>query len=191
MHTKIFAVFALALVGVVGWYYFSQNQPIITPTLSTPNIHSQVSKIHAIQTHADTGEIEYQLTANALVQNAQGNDELQEVIMHWTPTAHDHYTIVAKVATLTKKTGDFVFGQGFILTHHANAMQPALVISGNTLTGNTKTKLISSQSPLNITQGDNQFTAKQLQADLKTGDYDFYDIHMQFAAPVRTDKPLF
>lgn len=202
MDIKIFALIAVGLIVVAGLLFVDQTDKKDTPTLPKPTVISEVQKIRAVQTNPDTGEVEYTLTANAMTQNTDGTNVLSDVVMDWTPPrphpdsdpnanpdgkGTEHYTIRASTASLDDKTGDFVFDKGFEFVHHSTPT----TITGGTLTGNTKTRLLKSQSPLTITQGDSEFTAQGFGADLNTAVYEFYQIAMTFNTPERTDKPLF
>ncbi len=192
MNIKIIAVLSVLVMVAVGWYYWNQDDQKPKVELAKPDISLEVTDIKAVQTNPQTGEIEYTLTAKSLVQNsATGKDELKDVVMDWNPNTGMTYTMTASTATFDQNTGEFVFGEGFEMVRHAIDDKPALVLKGSLLTGNTKTKLIASSSPLKVTQGESIFEAQSVQGDLNTGMYEFGRISTEFTAPKRTDKPLF
>lgn len=188
---KLFALMSLLLFAIAAWYFVSQRSQSNSPSIGSPTISSEVTNIRAVQTNPETGEIEYELTAQSLIQNTSGKDELKEVVMDWTPNSGQHYTIRADTATLEQATGDFVFKDGFILTRHANADNKEMILKGGALTGNTKSKLIASDAPLDVTQDGHQFNAQSMQGDLNTGDYQFNQITIAFNPVQRVDQALF
>lgn len=189
MKNKYLALFPLLIIVVLGWYFLGKNTPKPNISLQKPNIQSQVEGITAVQTNPQTGEIEYTLTAKSLTQNIHGQNELIDINMDWTPDKTSSYTITAKRAYLDQNTGEFEFGEGFSLQQHNQ--DNAITLTGEILTGNTKTKKIHSQTPLTITQGANKFFAKSMTADLTTKDYEFFGIDTTFTPPTRQDKALF
>lgn len=189
LYKKLFFLF-LALIFMGGWYFFVKSANVISSSSSIPNISSEITNIEAISTNPVTGETEYHLSADKLTQDQSGMDILHNVVMDWTPD-NEHYTLTATLATLDEQTGEFVFSEGFGYTHHFADEKQDLIIKGGKLIGNTKTKHLSSSSPLTISQGGHSITAKAMRADLTRQDYEFYDIDMTFLPAKRTDTPLF
>lgn len=189
MKIKYLIILPLLVVCVFGWYFLGKSTPKAEVTLSKPNIHSQIDGIQAIQTNPDTGETEYTLTAKSLTQSTNGQDTLHDVVMDWTPDVISQYTITAKQATFNQNTGDFEFDGGFSLHQHSQTGN--MTFTGNTLTGNTKNKLIHSDTPLSITQDNRKFYATSMTADLASKDYQFFGIDISFMPSERQDKSLF
>lgn len=189
MKIKYLVVLPLLVMCVLGWYFLGKNTPKTEVALGKPNIHSQIDGIQAIQTNPDTGKIEYTLTAKSLAQSTNGQDALYDVVMDWIPDAISQYTIIAKQATFNQNTGDFEFDGGFSLHQHSQTGD--MTLTGSTLIGNTKNKLIHSNAPMNITQGHHKFKAMSMMADLTTKDYQFFGIDISFMPSERQDKPLF
>lgn len=186
---KYLAILPLLLVAGFAMYFLSKNTPKFTPTLAKPEIQSQINDIKAVQTNPSTGEIEYTLRAKSLTQTANGQDELIDVVMDWTPNKDSHYTIKASRAIFEQKTGDFDFGGGFSLTWHAK--DGVTTLTGDGLLGNTKSKQIQSLRPLTVQQGQNRFVASSMRGDLMTKDYQFFGIQVEFLPPVRQQQSLF
>lgn len=69
--------------------------------------------------------------------------------------------------------------------------KPALIIKGTSLAGNTKANTITSDEPIHVTQGENEFMAQRLHANVQTGEYEFHQVQIEFNPPQRNDKPLF
>lgn len=194
MNSKYLAVLPLIVIGVLGWFFWSKNTPKPAVSLGKPSIQSQIQSIKAVQTNPDTGEIEYTLTAESLTQNTDGQSELLNVTMDWTPDTLTSYLITAKRAMFDQTTGDFEFGGGFELrrsTKNSPAQDTLMTLTGDTLMGNTKDKVIASHLPLTVKEAGNSFYASAMTADLKSKDYQFLGIKTTFTPPARQDKALF
>lgn len=195
MKFKFLVVCSLVALVLATYFFRTQNDDTPAPSLAKPDISAEVSGIRAVQTNEQTGEIEYELTAERLTQNSKtGRDELHQARLLWSPIDDNsksaQYEILAPLAYLDNKTGNFVFEQGFSL-HKTEPNHPNLTLKGEILMGNLKEKTLKSDEPLNLTQGDEHFTANGFLADLKTGIYEFQEVRTEFAPPQRKDKPLF
>lgn len=196
MKFKFLVVCSLMALLVLATYFFrTQNDDTPTPSLAKPDISAEVLGIRAVQTNDQTGEIEYELTAERLTQNSKTErDELHQARLLWSPIDDNgkstQYEIIAPLAYLDNTTGEFVFEQGFSL-NKTEPDRPNLTLKGEILTGNLKAKTLKSDEPLSLTQGDEHFTANGFLADLNTGIYEFIQVSTEFAPPKRTDKPLF
>lgn len=195
MKFKFLVVCSLVALVLATYFFRTQNDDTPAPSLAKPDISAEVSGIRAVQTNEQTGEIEYELTAERLTQNSKtGRDELHQARLLWSPIDDNdksaQYEIVAPLAYLDNKTGEFVFEQGFSL-NKTEPNHPNLTLKGEILTGNLKEKTLKSDEPLSLTQGDEHFTANGFLADLKTGIYEFQEVRTEFAPPQRKDKPLF
>lgn len=182
------ALFVLVGIGIIWHLIPAQERP--QKVQSDPKVASEIKGISALQTNPNTGEVEYRLQAVRLTQSTTGQNILEEVQMVWTPTKETHYTITANLATFDEQTGDFVFYDGFRLQRQSDETAPLLLV-GDTLRGNTKTKLIKSDTPLQVTQDQHQFLAQAMTGDLSTKEYDFYRVMAEFNPPVRKDTALF
>lgn len=178
-------------IMVAAWFFYQEDVEIKPTVPSTPDVSYEVTEIKATQTNEETGETEYTLTADSLVQNAAGEDEMLGATMHWQPPQAQKYTITAKRVSLDQTTGDMKLSDGFSLTREATGDKPKLVIEGSNLSGNTKTRLLSSSEPLTIVNGQDSFKAQGMTANLETGEYEFHRIEILYHAADRQDKPLF
>lgn len=196
MKIKLFIVLALVLLAVATWFFKTQKSDTPAPSLTKPDISTEVSGIRAVQTNAQTGEIEYELTAERLTQNSKtGRDELINAKLLWTATADEHYEIVAPLAYLDKESGNFVFEQGFLLQKTLANNEPVAKFQGSILTGNLNDKTLASSEPLTAIfykkTGTDTFDAVSFRGELATGIYEFEQIQSEFAPVLRQDKPLF
>ena len=179
------------VIMVAAWFFY-QEDPKIDPTVPTkPDVSYEVTEIKAVQTNEETGETEYTLTADSLVQNASGEDEMLGAVMNWQPPEGEKYSIEAKRAVLEQSTGDMALSDGFTLTREAVDNKPKLVITGNKLSGNTKSRMLSSDEPLTVVNGEDRFKAQGFSANLQTGEYEFSKIEVLYNSAPRQDKSLF
>lgn len=179
------------VIMVAAWFFY-QEDPKIEPTVPTkPDVSYEVTEIKAVQTNEETGETEYTLTADSLVQNASGEDEMLGAVMNWQPPEGEKYSIEAKRAVLEQSTGDMALSDGFTLTREAVDNKPKLVITGNKLSGNTKSRMLSSDEPLTVVNGEDRFKAQGFSANLQTGEYEFSKIEVLYNSAPRQDKSLF
>ncbi|OOS02230.1 lipopolysaccharide export system protein LptC [Moraxella cuniculi DSM 21768] len=191
MNIRILSVLGVMALAVAAWFFYQEEVEIKPALPQAPVASSEVVQISAVQTNPETGETEYTLTADSLVQNTSGEDEMLGASIHWQPPAGEKYTLTAKRATLAQTTGDLSLSQGFRMVRAATATKPEMVIEGAALLGNTKSRTVSSQEPLVVTQGEDKFKAAGFRANLQTGDYEFDKIEVLFNAPKRQNKPLF
>lgn len=179
------------VIMVAAWFFY-QEDPKIEPTVpAKPDVSYEVTEIKAVQTNEETGETEYTLTADSLVQNASGEDEMLGAVMNWQPPEGEKYSIEAKRAVLEQSTGDMALSDGFTLTREAVDNKPKLVIKGNKLSGNTKSRMLSSDEPLTVVNGEDRFKAQGFSANLQTGEYEFSKIEVLYNSAPRQDKSLF
>ena len=69
-----------------------------------PTVDSEVTQIKAIQTDPKTGATEYTLTADSLIQNANGQDEMLGATIHWQPPQGETYTLTLPTVRHLNKT---------------------------------------------------------------------------------------
>lgn len=211
---KILFVLALLVLVTVSWF-LSREAEIEAPlNVSTPDIDYEATDIEAVQTNAE-GETEYTLTAKSLSHNnATDKDELVDITMDWQASAEHRYRLTASLTDFNQQEGRVVMSEGFQLLsqdsvksdtdnqknldndQQQNADSPktsanSIMITGKSLTANTNTKQVKTTEPLTFQQGDNQFTAQGMTANLATGDYEFDHIEIEFQPSQRIDKPLF
>lgn len=191
MNYRIIGVISVMALAVATWFFYQEDVEIKPALPAKPTASYEVSEIKATQTNEKTGKTEYTLTAKSLVQNTQGQDELQQVVMQWQPTDQQSIILQADKATLNQDSGDLYLANGFRLEREATSDQPAMIIEGVDLKANTKTGLIGSQKALTITQGQDTFKAASFDANLKTKEYQFHRIEILYKAPKRIDKPVF
>lgn len=191
MNIRILSVLGVMALAVASWFFYKEDVEIKPAVPTVPEAAYEVTEIKAVQTNPETGETEYTVTAESLVQDANGNDEMKNATVRWQPPSGDRFVVTAQRAALNQETGDLHLSHGFRLEREAGSNQPAMVIAGNKLTANTKTRIVSSSEPLTVQKGNDSFKAGAFTANLQTGEYAFDHIEVLFTPPKRDDKPLF
>lgn len=186
MNVRILSILGALAIMVAIWFFYQENNKVEPTVPAKPDVSYEISKIKAIQTNEKTGETEYTLTAQMMVQNTQGEDEMLDVVMTWQPPQGEQYTIKAKRAIFNQSTGDIFLSDGFDLIRMATDEKPAFIIKGSVLTGNTNLRLLSSNQPLTVINGNDTFVTQAMTANLQTGEYQFSKIKMQYDA--KNDK---
>ncbi|MCL1622679.1 LPS export ABC transporter periplasmic protein LptC [Moraxella sp. Tifton1] len=191
MNIRILSILGVMAMMVLAWFFYQEDTKI-EPTIPTnTDVAYEVTQIKAVQTNETTGEVEYTLTADSLTQNSAGEDEMEKAVLNWQPPMGETYVITANRAKLNQETGDLEVFDGFVLTREATADKPKMVFEGSRLFGNTKTRQLSSDEPLSVKSGQDDFQAKAMRANLNTGEYEFDQIQMLYHAAWRQDQPLF
>lgn len=191
MNTKIFAIFGVMALALGIWFFYKEDVKVEPAVPTAPNVSYEATEIKAVQTNPETGETEYTLTADSLVKNSAGVEEMVKVVMDWTPPKGETYQIEAARATFNQETGELLLKDGFTLVRKGNEQKPDMVITGQTLTGNTKARTVQSGEPITVKQGADTFKAQGFHADIQAGEYEFSRIEVEFLPPTRVDKPLF
>lgn len=192
MNAKILAVLGVMALAVATWFFYQEDVEIKPATPSAPDVSFEVTGIKATQTNPETGQIEYTLTAESLVQR-DGQEYMHNAQMDWQPPTGERFHIQANYLSLNQQTGEMTITQGFTFGRKNKDDDPKheLLIRGESLAGNTKTKIITSEQAVSITQANNSFDAQSFVANLQDGEYEFRQIAIQFDPPKRTDAPLF
>lgn len=191
MNAKILSVLGVMALMVAAWFFYKEDVKIKPATPAAPEATYEVTDIKATQTSPETGKTEYTLTADSLVKNTKGVDEMLGIVMDWQPPEGESFHLTAKRAVFEQDTGDMKLTESFELTRKGDGDKPDMVIVGANLIGNTKTRVVQSQEPITITQGEDSFTAAGFTADLAKGEYEFYKIQTTFNPPETKDTPLF
>ncbi|PIE47035.1 MAG: LPS export ABC transporter periplasmic protein LptC [Gammaproteobacteria bacterium] len=191
MKTKPLFIIAL-IIAVAAFWLFKNNVEVSTPiSIENPEIDSEATGIEAVQTN-EQGETEYQLNAKKLTHNSVTNrDEISGLSMEWTPATDKNYQLTSGKASLNQETGEMELTGGFKLVGNALDDSSKIIVIGTELTGNTKQKILISNQPVKVVQGDNSFEAQSMTANLEIGDYDFSNISISFMPAERKDKSLF
>lgn len=191
MNIRILSVLGVMALMVATWFFYKEDVEVKPALPAAPAATYEVTEIKAVQTNPETGETEYTVTAESLVQNAGGNDEMKNATVRWQPPNSDSFVVTAQRAILNQETGDLHLSHGFRLEREATKDQPAMVITGDKLVANTKTRVVSSSEPLTVNKGNDSFKAASFTANIQTGEYAFDRIEVLFTPPKRDDKPLF
>ena len=194
MNTRVLIVLALIIAGIAGWFF--QQQGKITPPvkIEASEMDYEATDIKAVQTN-EQGETEYELNAESLKHNPETNeDEMLGITMNWKPSDEQRYIIKSGMATINQETGDLNLSGGFTLVSDDKAdttiIEP-IKVTGEALKGNTKSRQVYSDKPVQVEQGMNRFEAATMKANLETGEYEFGQVAVTFSPVNRQDKALF
>lgn len=212
MSTRILIILALIIAGIAGWF-FRQQADISPPiNIAASEVDYEASEVQAIQTN-EQGETEYELNAKSLKHNPLTNqDEMSDITMNWNASDEQRYRIQAGSATINQQTGDLDLFGGFTLISDSknddnqtrertadinldNTKQAPIIapikVTGQALKGNTKSRQVYSDQPVQVEQGLNRFTAATMTANLETGEYEFGQVSVTFTPTKRQDEALF
>lgn len=199
MNTRILIVLALIIAGIAGWFFQQQGEIAPPVNIEASEMDYEATDIKAVQTN-DQGETEYELNAESLTHNPKTNqDEMSGITMNWEPSETQRYRIQTGKATINQQTGDLHLSGGFTLVSEdkssaadadAQEVEP-IKVSGQALKGNTQSKQVYSEQPVEVEQGMNRFTASSMTANLETGEYEFGQVAVTFTPAERQDKALF
>lgn len=174
----------IGLLGVLVWYGLAQNKPA-APSLPATDIKSQVQKITASRTHPTTGQIEYTLSADSLVQDTQGISTLSNITMQWhipKDNATRLIVISAHKAEFDENSQTIYFSD-----FHLND-DKGLTLEGDSLQANLSTHLIGSPF-LTITEQQNRFEGKDFEGNLATQEYTMHSVDSVYYPPNSTNPP--
>ena len=198
MNTRILIVLALIIAGIAGWFF--QQQGEVTPPVSigAAEVDYEATDIQAVQTN-EQGETEYELNAESLTHDPSTNqDVMSGIVMNWEPAAEQLYRIQSGTATINQETGDLHLYGGFSLASENQAKTTdkgekiaPITVTGKALKGNTKSRQVYREQPVQVVQGNNRFEAATMKANLETGEYEFGKVAVLFTPSERKDKALF
>lgn len=195
MNGRILIVLALIIAAGAGWFFHKQGAVKPPVTIAPSEIDYEATDIKAVQTN-EKGDTEYELNADSLTHNPTTNeDEMSGITMNWAPATDQRYKIEAGTASINQQTGELKLSGGFVLVSTGSSKGESkaapITITGQTLMGNTKERLVYSNEPVKVIQGDNRFEAGSMKANLEAGDYEFGKVAVTFAPPERKDAKLF
>lgn len=194
MSTKLLYVFGFLLMVVASYFYASNNTTLTKLSLKPSDIDYQAKNIHALQT-SEAGNVNYRLTASEVTHyQAARTGTLLAPKIEWQPNPTRKVTFEAGQGTLNENTQEVVFTDkvkmlsqplaGNVASDASNSAitdsSMPMQLDAASLTGNLLTKQVVSNQPIQVTQGNNSFTANTMRADMNTGDYAFDRIAMTF-----------
>lgn len=197
MSNKTLFILGLLCIIVASYFYVSNNASLTKFSLKPSDIDYQASNIQALQTNP-TGVVDYRLTAkNVTHYQVARSAVLDEAKVVWQNDPTHQVTLLAKQALLdetqqiiTFKDSVKVQTQTVSPTTNTLTPTPSMTLTATNLVGNLVTKQLVTNNPVTIIQpivntngsitGENSFIANRMQADLKTGDYNFERVAMTF-----------
>lgn len=198
MNTRVLIVLALIIAGIAGWFFQQQGDVAPPVSIGPSEVDYEATDIQAVQTN-EQGETEYELNAESLIHDPNTNqDVMSGITMSWEPSAQQLYRIESGTATINQETGDLHLYGGFNLASEGQAKTSdsgekiaPITVSGKALKGNTKSRQVYSDEPVQVVQGENRFEAATMKANLETGEYEFGQVAVMFTPSERKDKALF
>ncbi len=198
MNTRVLIILALIIAGIAGWFFTQQGEIAPPVSIAPSEVDYEATDIQAVQTN-EQGETEYELNAESLIHDPNTNqDVMSGITMNWQPSAEQLYLIESGTATLNQETGDLHLYGGFSLASEDQAKTTdsgekiaPITVTGQALKGNTKSREVYSEQPVQVVQGENRFEAATMKANLETGDYEFGQVAVMFTPAERQDKALF
>ncbi len=183
MSTKALFVLSLVLIIIAGYFYASNDASLGKLNLKPSDIDYQASQIDGLQTNA-TGDIQYRLKATAVThyQNAK-MAVLTDPTIIWRTANQKEVKLTAQTAQLDEAK-QLAQLSGNVMMTNQNLDQaidsPVITLKGQDFIGNLQTQQVVSNRPLTVNQGNSQFTAQDVAADINTGDYTFNKVSMTF-----------
>lgn len=191
MNNKYFFIIAILIAIMAVWIFKDVGEVKQPVSIRQTNVDAEVTDVQAIQTN-EAGETEYQLQADSVIRDESSNlDRIQGLQIDWQPSTEQAYTLTAQQASMNQQTNRFEITGGFKLTGNLPNGEKHIVMIGESLEGNSKDRLLTSQQPVKVSQADNTFTAQTMQANLNTGEFEFGQIEVVFTPSLRQDKALF
>lgn len=185
MSTKALMILSLIFIIIAGYFYASNDASLGKLNLKPSDIDYQASQVNALQTDQQ-GNINYRLKADSIThyQNAKIAVMTNPTIL-WRTANQKQIQLNAQQAQLDETSQMAqLSGKVLMTSQSADDASPAVIkLMGQDFVGNLNTKQVSSAKPINVMQGNNQFSAKQLTANVETGDYQFEQVSMTFAPP--------
>lgn len=184
MSTKALFVMGLIFIMVAGFFYVSNDASLTRLNLKPSDIDYQAKNVEALQTD-NQGDISYRLMASNVThyQNAKVA-VLDDPNILWRPNLAREVNLTANHAKLDEAQ-QIVTLAGQVTMHSkplsSTDTAQSMTLTGQDFVGDMKNKQVTSQHPVNITQGNNRFQAQDLNANMATGDYAFNRVEMTFA----------
>lgn len=183
MSTKVLFVLSLLLIVIAGYFYASNDANLGKLNLKPSDIDYQASQVDGLQTDTN-GEISYRLKAQTVThyQNAK-TAVLSQPDIVWRTANQKQVQLTAEQAQLDEAKQLAQLSGNVKMTSQSldpNQVTPPITLTGQNFIGNLATKQVVSNQPIKVEQGNNQFTAKTINANADTGDYEFEQVSMTF-----------
>lgn len=183
MSTKALFILGLFLIVIAGYFYASNDASLGKLNLKPSDIDYQASQINALQTNVN-GEVSYHLKAQAVTHYQHAKTAvLSQPDIVWRTANQKQVQLTAEQAQLDEAKQLAQLSGNVKMTSQSldptQATAP-ITLTGQNFIGNLATKQVVSNQPLKVEQGSSQFTAKTVNANADTGDYEFEHVSMAF-----------
>lgn len=181
MDTRLLYTIALVIATVVGSFYYFSGKSKKLETAGNQNLNSTAENIQVIQT-SENGQLYAKATAKHLTQWMQDNRaEIEQIQGILYENGRQNATFHADQLIARNDYQDIELTGNVEVSQFDPNQQQALQFKTQSLKGDLKTHKIRSTDTVYITHPQGQFTSQGLEADLNTGQYDFFKIRGIYA----------
>ena len=180
MDTKLLYIISLTIASCVGGFYYYSGKSQKLEIQASQDLSSNAEKIQITQTD-DSGKLYAKTNIQSMTQwMTSGNAELDLVqgVLYQNGVISTTFH-----ADKTRATDDYrkVELNGNIKVTKLNDEQkPAITLETDQLLGDTKTNQIQTDRVVFVTNPQAQFTSQGLNANLNTGQYEFFNIRGKY-----------
>ncbi|MCF9045908.1 LPS export ABC transporter periplasmic protein LptC [Acinetobacter nectaris] len=179
METKNLYVIALVIAAVSGGYYYYSGNSKKLDTNASRNMTYAAQNVQLTQTD-EKGDVSIRASVDQIIQNKQ-DATTQMYNLHATTYSHGQEN-----GTYYAPRGDgYNDNQKLILRDdvvvNRNSPQGMITFKTDELTGYPKEKRIETNRTVNVDSTQSQFVSQGLNADLNSGQYEFFNIRGKYA----------
>lgn len=176
MDTRLLYTIALVIATVVGSFYYFSGKSKKLETAGNQNLNSTAENIQVIQT-SENGQLYAKATAKHLTQWMQDNRaEIEQIQGILYENGRQNATFHADKSIVTNDYQNVELIGNVLISKFADKDTPSISFTTDQLYGDTKTNQIKTNRPVNITSPQATFQSQGLEANLSTGQYDFFSI---------------
>ncbi len=176
MDTRLLYTIALVIVAVVGGFYYYSGKSDKLQATNSNNLNSTAKNIQVVQTN-ERGELYAKATVANMTQWMQ--DERAELHnIQGTLYQHNQPNSTFKADRLLARNQykDVDLQGNIVVAQYSAEQQVALQFKTNSLQGDLTKNKLSTKDTVYITHPQGQFVSQGLDADLNSGQYDFFKI---------------
>ncbi|MEC7120002.1 MAG: LPS export ABC transporter periplasmic protein LptC [Pseudomonadota bacterium] len=181
MDTRLLYLIALIVVSLSGWYYWHSGKQARLHTEHSNGLDYSAREIALLQTN-EQGHIQATTTAQELRHFGQRDlTELDRVNSTWYQAGQPMAKLTADHAYL-RDQAETVQLVGHVQVRHSRQTDASeTLLKTAQLTGYPKTRIITTDHPVEIHNSQGHMFAQGLEANLDAGDYQLSRIRIQYA----------
>jgi lipopolysaccharide export system protein LptC len=181
MDTRLLYTIALVIVSVVGGFYYYSGKSHKLDVADDQNLHSTAQHIQVVQTN-ERGQLYAKVSIAKMTQwMKDGRAELDNLQGTLYEHGQPHATFSAQHARANTDDHEVELAGDVTVAKLADADTPAITFQTERLIGNTQTHQIETTSAVNVQSPQAQFVSQGLNANLNTGQYEFFAIRGKYA----------